>query len=61
LSISPSDLLGLQKSFKKTSVPVQVIGQVRRGLPKVWRKEGRRKREIKPLPRDEILKIYENT
>jgi hydrogenase maturation factor len=59
LAISPSDLLTIQKSFRKTSIPIQVIGQVKKGTAKVWRKEGRRKKEIKPLSRDEILKIYE--
>ncbi len=60
LTISPLDLLGLQKSFRKTSIPIQVIGQVKKGTAKVLRKDGRRRKEIKSLPRDEILKIYES-
>jgi hydrogenase expression/formation protein HypE len=58
LTISPSDLLNLQKAFRKASIPLQVIGQVRRGPAKILVKDGKRARELKPLPRDEILRIY---
>jgi len=57
LTLSPQDLPLLQKAFQKASIPFQVIGEVREGPARVQTIEGK---GIKPLPRDEILKIYEN-
>jgi len=59
LTIPPSGFSALQKAFKKTSIPIQVIGKVKKGPARVLAMKGKGKREIKPLPRDEILKIYE--
>jgi len=56
LTISPDDLSAIQKVFKESSIPLQVIGQVKEGPAKVLTKEGE---EMKPFSRDEILKIYE--
>jgi hypothetical protein len=39
------------------SIPFQVIGKVKQGPARVLTIEGK---EIKPFPRDEILKIYQN-
>jgi len=61
LTISPSDLSNLLKAFKKTSIPIQVIGQVKKGRARVLAIGQKGKREIKPLSRDEILKIYEHS
>jgi len=58
LTISPKDLPALQKAFQRTPIPIRVIGRVKRGRGKAFAMEGKRKRELKPLPRDEILKIY---
>jgi hydrogenase maturation factor len=58
LTIAPSDLSNLQKALKGASIPVQVIGRVKRGPARALAVEGKRKKELKPLPRDEILKIY---
>jgi hydrogenase maturation factor len=59
LTASPSDLSTLQKSFRRTSIPLQVIGKVRKGRARVLTTDKKRKRELHPFPRDEILKIYE--
>ena len=59
LTISSSDLLPLQKAFRESSIPIQVIGHVKKGRPRVLAMDGKRRRELKPFPRDEILKIYE--
>lgn len=60
LTISPSDLPNLQKAFERTSIPLQAIGRVNRGPVRAVATMGKMKKELKPLPRDEILKIYEN-
>jgi hydrogenase maturation factor len=57
LTLSPQDLPFLQKAFQKASIPFQVIGKVKQGPARVLTIKGK---EIKPLPRDEILKIYQN-
>jgi hydrogenase maturation factor len=59
LTIAPSDVLALERSFKKASIPISVIGRVNKGKAWVFAVNGKRKKEIKPFPRDEILKIYE--
>jgi hydrogenase expression/formation protein HypE len=56
LSLSPSEFPTLEKVFRETSIPFQVIGQVKEGPARVLGMDGK---EIKPLPRDEMLKIYE--
>lgn len=58
LTLSPGDLPIIQKAFKKTAIPLQVIGKVKRGPPRVLSRDQRGYKELKPLPRDEILKIY---
>ncbi len=45
------------EAFKKASVPIQVIGKVKRGPARVLTMDGKRRKELKPLSRDEILKI----
>ena len=59
LTISPSDLSSLQKAFREASIPLQVIGKVKRGPARVLAMEGRRRKELQFIPRDEILKIFE--
>ena len=61
LTVSPSEFSVLQKAFKKNSIPFQVIGKIKKGPAKVFRIDGKGRKELKPVPRDEILKIYENT
>ena len=58
LTVSPPDLLSIQKAFRKNSILIQVIGKVKKGPAKVFRIDGKGRKELKPLPRDEILKIY---
>lgn len=58
MTLSPGDLPGLQKALQKASIPVKVIGRVKRGPARVLALEGRKKRELKPVARDEVLKIY---
>jgi hydrogenase expression/formation protein HypE len=58
LTISPPDLSALQNAFREASIPIQVIGEVKEGPARVFAIEGK---EIKPFPRDEILKIYGNS
>ena len=59
LTISPSDFSSLEKAFRKASIPFQAIGRVKKGHPRVLAIDGKRRKEIHALPRDEILKIYE--
>jgi hydrogenase expression/formation protein HypE len=59
LTISPSDLSSLLKAFGETSIPIQVIGKVKKGPARVLATGKKGSKEIHPLPRDEILKIYE--
>ncbi len=58
LAISPSDLSPIGKAFKRNSIPFQVIGKVKKGPVRVLRVDQKRRKELKPLPQDEILKIY---
>ncbi len=61
LTVSPSDVPPLQKAFAEASIPLQVIGKVNKGRPRVWTtRDGKGRKELKLLARDEILKIYEN-
>jgi hydrogenase expression/formation protein HypE len=59
LTISPSDLSPLLKAFGEASIPIQVIGQVKEGRTKVLAIGEKGSKELHPLLRDEILKIYE--
>jgi len=59
LAVPPSDLLPIQKAFRKNSIPFGVIGRVKKGPPRVLRTDQKGRKELKPLPRDEILKIYD--
>jgi hydrogenase maturation factor len=58
LAISPSDFSPLQKAFRRNSIPLQVIGKVKRGPARVLKIDRKGLKELKPLPRDEILKIF---
>jgi hydrogenase maturation factor len=58
LTISPSDLSHLLKAFRKVSIPIQVIGQVKKGRARALAVDEKGSEELHPLPRDEILKIY---
>jgi hydrogenase expression/formation protein HypE len=59
LAVSPSDLSSIQRALRKNSIPIQVIGKVKKGPARVLRVDQRGRKELKPLPRDEILKIYD--
>jgi len=59
LAISPSDFSPIQKAFKGNSIPFQVIGKVKKGPARVLRNDQKGRKELKPLPQDEILKIYD--
>ena len=58
LTVSPSDLSPIEKAFRKNSIPLQVIGKVKKGPGRVLRIDPKGRKELKPLPQDEILKIY---
>jgi len=58
LAVSPSDLSPIEKAFRKNSIPLQVIGKVKKGPVRVLRIGPKGRKELKPLPQDEILKIY---
>jgi len=58
LTISPSDLSPLLKAFREIFIPIQVIGQVKKGKPRVLAIDEKESKEVHPLLRDEILKIY---
>ena len=59
LAVPPSSLLPIQGAFRKNSIPFRVIGRVKKGPPRVLRIDQKGRKELKPLPRDEILKIYD--
>ncbi len=56
LAVPPSDLLPLQEAFRKNAIPLEVIGRVKKGTARVFRVGRKGRRELEPLPRDEILK-----
>ncbi len=58
LTISPSDLLTIQKVFKRASIPFRAIGRVKKGPARVLVIDGKGYKELESLSRDEILKIY---
>jgi len=58
VAVSPSDLSPIEKAFKRNSIPLQVIGKVKKGPPRVLRIDPKGREELKLLPQDEILKIY---
>jgi hydrogenase maturation factor len=58
LAVPPSDLLPLQKVFRKNSIPLGVIGKAKKGPARVLRVDRKGRKELEPLPRDEILKTY---
>jgi hydrogenase expression/formation protein HypE len=58
LTVSPSDFSPLQKAFRRNSIPLNIIGQVKRGPARVLKIDRKGPQELKPLPRDEILKIF---
>jgi hydrogenase expression/formation protein HypE len=58
LTVSPSDLSPIEKVFRKNSIPLQVIGKVKKGLGRVLSIDSKGRKELNPLPQDEILKIY---
>jgi len=58
LAVSPADLSPIEKAFKRNSLPLQVIGKVKKGPARVLRTDPKGRKELKPLPQDEILKIY---
>jgi len=58
LTVSPSDLPPIEKAFRINSIPFQVIGRVKKGSVRVLGRDPKGRRELKFLPRDEILKIY---
>ena len=58
LAVSPSNLPPIEKAFRKNSIPLQVIGKVKKGPGRVLRIDPKGRKELKPLPQDEILKIY---
>ncbi len=58
LTLSPKDLPALQKAFQRADIPIRVIGRVKKGPARALAVEGKRKKELKPVSRDEILKIF---
>ncbi len=59
LTISPGDWPALEKAFGKASIPIHVIGRLREGAARVIVVGQKGSKNLEPLPRDEILKIYE--
>jgi len=58
LTVSPSDLPALERAFGASSIPARVIGEVKEGPARVLAKDEAGLRELTPLSRDEILKIF---
>jgi hydrogenase maturation factor len=59
LTVSSRVLESLVKAFRKASIPMEVIGKVRRGPSRVLAKEAGRIRELKAVARDDLLNIFE--
>jgi len=59
-TISPVDLSTVQQIFTEVSMPIQVIGKIKEGSTRVFARNKEGDRELKPVSRDEILKIYES-
>jgi hydrogenase maturation factor len=59
LAIPPSDLSSIEKAYRKNSIPLNIIGKVKRGPARVLKIDRRGRKELNPFPRDEILKIYD--
>ena len=59
MTVSPSDFLTLQKTFRRDAIPLNIIGKVKKGPPRVLAMDGKRRRELTPFSRDEILKVYD--
>jgi len=59
-TISPTDLSTVQQVLTKISMPIQVIGKIKEGSTRVFARNKEGIRELKPVSRDEILKIYES-
>jgi hydrogenase maturation factor len=59
LTTAPSDLAALERSFRKASIPIAAIGRVNKGKARVLAVDQKKKKEVTPFARDEILKIYE--
>jgi len=59
LTPSPSDLSSIQKAFRKNSIPLNIIGKVKKGPARVLKSDQKGRKELKPLSQDEIPKIYE--
>jgi hydrogenase maturation factor len=60
VTVAPSDLPALERSFKKASIPISAIGRVNKGKARVLAVDQKKKKEVTPFARDEILKIYES-
>ncbi len=58
LTVSPRHLSALQKAFGSASIPLHAIGRVKKGPARVLAVEGKRRKELKSLSQDEILKIF---
>ena len=58
LTIPSSDLSNLHKAFKEASVPICVIGEIKKGPARVLARGKNGVKEIEPFSRDEILKIF---
>jgi hydrogenase maturation factor len=58
LAVPPSSLLRLQGAFRENSIPFRVIGRVRKGPARVLSMDQKGRKELNPLPQDEILKIF---
>jgi hydrogenase maturation factor len=58
MAVSPPDLSPIEKAFRKNFIPFQVIGKVKKGPVRVLKIDQNGRKELKPFPQDEILKIY---
>jgi len=48
-----------KKVFRKNAIPLNIIGKVKKGPPRVLERNQKGYKELKPLSRDEILKVYD--
>lgn len=59
LTIAPEALPSLRAAFAGAAIPLEVIGNVRKGPPRVIARDEKERREVLPFSRDEILKLYD--
>lgn len=59
LTIAPEELTPLATAFARAAIPIEVLGEVKKGPSRVIARDEKGRREIHPFSRDEILKLHD--